>query len=75
MTKSQLVGMYWETFRQDARMKLGQIQLEGIKTGGKQAKEIIEDLGRLADPFDPEDAGTLDKDDLRKLRSAFKTVI
>lgn len=54
---------------------MGLIQIQTIKAGGKQAKSVIEDLGRLADPFDPESDGEFGNKDIKKLRSTFKTVI
>jgi hypothetical protein len=64
MTKRQLLSVYWESFRQEARQNLLQIKILGISRMESENKQEIEELERLAYPFDPEADGDFDREDI-----------
>jgi len=68
MTLSEIQGMYWESFIQEARERMKFISDSAISSaGGESLKERMEQLQYQADPPDIEADGELDKEDMRGL--------
>jgi hypothetical protein len=63
-------SLYWESFRQDARERLKNINdLASVKSQ-KNFDKAIEDLSRAAFPPDPDSDGDFGKDDIKMLKKA-----
>lgn len=73
MTPNQIHGMYWESYRQEAReRKRNLIDLVMSKAKSESFKEHYEQLSQQADPPDSEIDGKLDKEDMKNFANFIK---
>jgi hypothetical protein len=72
MTRNQLKLFFYETFRQEARYKLTEINIIRLANAGDAAKQAIENIEYQAYPPDPEADGHMDKERLKTAFSKFK---
>ncbi len=71
MTKRQLLGLYWESFRQEARERLKEINNLRLAQGGEKAKDALDEMEMQAFPFDPEADGDFGPTDIKQFKSIF----
>jgi hypothetical protein len=70
MTKNQLLSLYWESFRFEARERLGLTQVAVYPNMTEEGrKSLIEALEMQAYPVDPEADGDMDREDIENLKS------
>jgi hypothetical protein len=75
MTLKQLLGMYWESYRQEARDRMKFIADIAItQIGGDPLKEKMSELEMQANPPDPEADGVMDKGSMGQLRDLMAMV-
>jgi hypothetical protein len=68
MTLSQIQGMYWESYIQEARERIKRLSDNAaVSAGGDSLKTKMDQLEFQADPPDPEADGMLSKEDMKGL--------
>jgi hypothetical protein len=68
-TKEQVLALYWESFRQEARGKLLDINnIMVTKADSDSRKEVIRELQQQAHPFDPESEDDMDQSNMNELK-------
>ena len=75
MTRKQLLGMYWEAKRVEARRGLTFLRLMVAIKMPKIYKEISEELEQRAYPVDPEADGHFGKEDIQAVRGLMKGMV
>jgi hypothetical protein len=69
-TKEQVLALYWESFRQEARGKLLDINnIMVTKADADSRKEVIRELQLQAYPFDPDTADDMDHSTMDELKA------
>ncbi len=71
MTRGQLLGLYWESFRVEARERLRDINNTKL-ANAVEPGDAINNIEMQAYPFDPEEDGDFGKDDIRQLMKVLK---
>jgi hypothetical protein len=73
-TKEQIMGQYWESFRQEARQRLSDIHCASAVKSSKLYEQLVDGPGGLndrANPVDPEADGDFGREDIRAVRGIF----
>ncbi len=63
--------MYWESFRQEARERLKEINNLRYAQGGEKANDALNEMEMQAYPFDPETDGDFGPTDIKQLKDIF----
>lgn len=69
MTPEQLVNLYNESTRQEARVTLNFMHAMSIINAGEKGKTAIDELERAAFPYDPESDGVFGKEAISELKN------
>ena len=70
-TKTQLLNIYWEAFRQEARKCLLEIRVGMALKSTEAYKEIVNKFEDQANPVDPEVDGDFSSGDFPMLKKFF----
>ena len=71
MTEDQVLSMYWESFRQEARERIQRSEELIVAQSSKMYREFIQTQELRAYPPDPEADGEFDKEDMKLLKKTF----